>query len=387
MSTQSNITSSKATDPAGSTSTSDPISLPNPTNPLVFTSIKNNISGDKYIKYKLDRLIQNSLINDNPKYLDNILRDTTLKRACCLGLSSIPVRIPIPVPNTISESSNEAVFGYYKVNVPIPPSMCGKLDDGNGNAVTYGKNPVGTLEAGEPNFQCKNFYNLYCANMNYLLDEELSARGQTYKPGMLNEYSPECSCFERFPANLIDPPPNTPKSCYATNCEKNQNTYWESYFECKNPVNFCSIINNLITGDVTNSQIQLNPQVKQTCGSELKSISNIANSTNANTNTNTNTNASNPTGVPLPNPTTPETQSKPAQSNPAQSDSTKSDTTKSDTTKSDTTKSDSTKSNPSSSGETPSSMPILWIILAILLCCVISACIYFFVIRKKAHKN
>ena len=69
-----------------------------------------------------------AITNDQKKRnaLDTILKDTTLKRACCQGIAgtvnSIKVRIPLPKDtDDTSKRYFEQKFGYYDVDIQVPP--------------------------------------------------------------------------------------------------------------------------------------------------------------------------------------------------------------------------------------------------------------------------
>jgi len=116
------------------------------------------------------------------KTFDNILSNTTIKRAYCVngngsGISGVvgdvlPISVRLPGP-TISTSANvNEKYGYIDKTVNVPKSM--------------------TVPVISTQSDCDDFINVYCTNIH---NEYIAAAGDKYDPYEFAAYKPECACF------------------------------------------------------------------------------------------------------------------------------------------------------------------------------------------------
>ena len=96
---------------------------------LVYATINNNITTsaqgiDDIVNYAGTRIGSTNVLPT----LDNIISGTTLKRACCLGVKNINVRIPLPPEVTfdVATEKNKVLtkFNYYDKIIQVPQGLC-----------------------------------------------------------------------------------------------------------------------------------------------------------------------------------------------------------------------------------------------------------------------
>ena len=112
--------------------------------------------------------------------LNEILRLTQMKRACCSGKTDINVRIPLPkdqTPSTDETGKLITKFKYYDKTIKIDPSKCG-----TGDLVGYTKNSA----------KCDDFYNIYCSN---IVKEFTDGNDKKFNDTQFLNYKGECACY------------------------------------------------------------------------------------------------------------------------------------------------------------------------------------------------
>jgi hypothetical protein len=185
---------------------------------LIYSSMKNIIEFDDWDK-KYSELQQINSI-DMPSEVNNLLTNSTIKRACCLkkrgpgGSNTYEIDLKIPVPkgmeNSISGLSKK--YGYINKKILVPVSMC--QED---RYVNYN---------GEQGGECDDFFKVYCLNV---LDDFSKISG-THKDFSkfdnveFNKYSPECACFAPLPKNLPEQAKKNPQ-CWLPGCDKSSGAY------------------------------------------------------------------------------------------------------------------------------------------------------------------
>jgi len=197
--------------------------------------------------------------------IQNLLSDTTIKRACCLKNSdpedplsyNVTVKLPYldsAVPGTnLQKLTLYKKFGFINKKIKVPVSMCPPVyvgpasNDGNSHA-------------------CDNFYRLYCENAKQMYANDASKIGNTYNPAYLSTYAPDCACFMDTPISATKVQP----ACYAIGCltgGKNVYRDRETRKEGACTINQCNSyidMGGLRAED--GGQIGLSTTVNQTCG-------------------------------------------------------------------------------------------------------------------------
>lgn len=253
-------------------------------NALIYSSIKNNLTTTDQLNSsdygRNSILLSGSTLTDQQvkDQLDNILDNTTVKRACCLeGLSSdtnswqVPVRIPIP-PDLSGLPSLNTDFGYYDVPVNVPKTMCATAGkDTDGKAVAY-------VKPKDPTYSkpCDDFYTLYCANMIAFYWDELTANNPTaaaFNSNQFADYKPECGCYN-IGTDLIPATSDLSSKCIGyKNCKDARwdrgDTYLDSKSrkDCPDNITICKQVLTLPTVVQGNVNIEDN-NFSQACGSE-----------------------------------------------------------------------------------------------------------------------
>jgi hypothetical protein len=274
------------------------------TDVLQYTQLKNNLTTqDDLTKYNLN-LIQTPPSNmKNTDYYDNILSNTTMKRACCMNSkyastltnpNSYPVTVRIPIPKDYVVDDNAPSnlvdtwkkFGYIDKTIYVPSSVCSNIKDPFGNA-TY-TNTDGN--------SCSDFMQLYCSNVRKFYDDELATLGGEFDEFEFPKYKPECACYSKVPDYIKKTSPSSPRSCYMVDC-MGDGTGIENYVDPSSRVpcqsNFCSSAINV--GNIEASSgglINFTPSIELKCSSEISKIKQnqtLNNTTNDTTNNNSST--------------------------------------------------------------------------------------------------
>ena len=231
---------------------------------LVYATMNNQITDSNLLNnYKQQFNIDATDTTGISNYItSDILNDTTIKRACCLGQAGtdanngINVRIPIPTGMDISKNvdplSNK--FRYFDKKIQVPTSMCQKYPDYTPNTT-----------------KCDNFYSAYCDNIKKIYK---TGNENKYDPIEWYEYKRECACYGDPD---LDQGPNTAHLCYMAGCNAKEPTIYldpQSFTISKTgcpQINCNSYIN---MGEIQmHDKNNFNTTVQQNCGTNSSSPS------------------------------------------------------------------------------------------------------------------
>ena len=142
---------------------------------LVYSDITNNMTNEQRLDNGLGDLTSNSVSMTTGDYLDSILDNTTIKRACSMhrgkvGVNQdnfiVNVRIPTPKDHKYDPDDPsvelQKKFGYIDKPVNVPASMCDTLD----GDYSYGSQ------------DSDRFMDLYCNNIKTMYKDEVAALGE-----------------------------------------------------------------------------------------------------------------------------------------------------------------------------------------------------------------
>jgi len=171
------------------------------------------------------------------QYNKNLLNDTTLKRACCMGNDFVNVRIPsyrgARYNLTLDEDKIAKENNYLDVRVKVNRNKCPSEFNNQGS--------VG----------CQSFYRVYCTSV---LQEFISIYWKDKsKPFPYNKwvaYKKECACFSPEPEWMKNFQFNIPPKCVIPDCLPGGNSFLDDESqgsECKN-LTYCQ--QNLDVGTV-----------------------------------------------------------------------------------------------------------------------------------------
>ena len=321
-------------------------------NALVYTKIQNNIPQENPRYDTVAAIAKNS----SPKIINNLLDQTTIKRACCMaknnggnnkitvnGQDFYTINVKIPTPENYSyygdaTSQEQKKFGFVMSEVNVPANMCLNIDpEFNINS-----------ESSSSFDKCNNFYASYCENQKYLY---LLENNQDYDPDEFYNYSnQECACYEDLPPGVTE---GVPHSCFLTHCDKDDinTTYLDAASRASScTASFCTQINQMGNMDAQDGgTINVANKYKQTCGSSTTASSSESSLNNASEGPSKVINTAAGTG-----PATSSEKSSSSGETPSSSSSSSGETPSSSSSSSGETPSSSSSSS-SSSGETPSS--------------------------------
>src|SRR5688500_16093630 len=126
---------------------------------LAFVSSKNKISDTDVLNnvFKFQSPINQrsyASLQEKQDHLNQILNLTKLKRACCLGVNKIRVRIPV-YPNAPYDPSSYTdktaqKFKYYDKYIDVTPNLCANFVPQYDPKTTGGAN------------LCEDFFSVYC---------------------------------------------------------------------------------------------------------------------------------------------------------------------------------------------------------------------------------
>lgn len=177
----------------------DSISRSQDMNPLLLATMSLSLPNDKLIALG-SRIHMGTGMNEDKQKIDDILIGTAIKRACCMGVEHVTVKIPTPAgtdPDTLSEE--EKKFGYMNKTINVPQNIC-----------------KSSFSEYIPNTSvCDNFMEVYCANVknDYInLNSEFNGAG-------FSNYSPECSCYGNKIPEFESSRYNYPPKAYMYGCE------------------------------------------------------------------------------------------------------------------------------------------------------------------------
>ena len=181
----------------------------------MYAQMRNNLTS----KDLIDLGISSTYIAKAPdasklnSYLDDILSNTTVKRACCTQNNkgkttsdkiSVLVRIPIP-SSEYSYGDNPSAdiwqnHGYIDKYINVPVSVC------NTYGLDYNTN------------SCQDFMTLYCNNIKKEFKSNLAQMKKSYTDADFAKFKPECSCYGDKPSYING---NPPPVCYLNACNLN----------------------------------------------------------------------------------------------------------------------------------------------------------------------
>lgn len=195
--------------------------------------------------------------------LDNVLNNTTIKRACCMKHKrnstdtipeyyTIPVRIPVTSSNideivglSVDEKVMAKKYGFIDKNVKVPSSMCSE-----------------DLKFASPT--CKNFMNTYCENVKQDF-KNIIGDTAVFRNDEFSNYKKDCGCYGVKPAYIQGD--GNPNKCYMAGCgDNNVEVYPDDSSrgtECKNTICVAGIS---LEEAKAGGQISVSSNVTQNCG-------------------------------------------------------------------------------------------------------------------------
>ena len=252
--------------------------------------------------------------NDKQKELNDLLINTTIKRACCLGNPETPdttnqrfkITVKLPyveelVPSTVDSGTKELwkTFGFMTKEILVPKYMCGDLSKptNTNNVTTY----------------CDKFYRAYCENAKQMYALDLSGINNPafkYNSEDFRRTTPDCACFiDRLKEYSTGLQP----ACYANTCLSSSAAFTDNVTRKEGACKLSQCIANIKVGDVTaidNAKAQVGiGSVVQNCGDAIRKIETNPGASsdqlrNAISPTPTPTTTSTPTTSPTTSPTT-----------------------------------------------------------------------------------
>ena len=192
---------------------------------LIYSQIKNNVNFDVLDDSSWDGLLNNLNIDRGSNIssdLNNIISNTTIKRACCMRNSNnddsfIDVRIPLPKDYVVTPDNKLwSDFGYIDKRVSVPQTKC----DNN-----YVKGST----------ECDQFYKLYCENAKAFFIEENKG---VFEQNKFASYKPECACYGPKPIFITG---SVAPSCYLMGCDESSQKVYPDLLTRKGcNANFCT---------------------------------------------------------------------------------------------------------------------------------------------------
>ena len=196
----------------------------------------------------------------------NLLSQTTIKRACCLGYNSNPndktnfeTSIKIPYVEELAVNSGATIdiinnwrkLGYISKSVLIPKSMC----------------PIGynrPLQTEKNSTQCDTFMRAYCENAKELYNLDIQDLNTTYSDNEFMNVNPECGCFAD---RLKEFGGQAPPLCYSPRCNFSNTVYPDQNSRVQGgcPVNQCVAILNLASEAALGGTAGLTGTTNQSC--------------------------------------------------------------------------------------------------------------------------
>ena len=226
---------------------------------LIYASIKNKVKDDDTMHYYSQTIEDDSFDPMGPyseqwKILDNMVDNTTIKRACCLGKDNIDVRIPIPkkILNDIESNNFDNAnldlmksIGFFDKRIEIPKGRC----------------PDGYSPSSK---QCDNFYVVYCKNS--LENFKKTLNGKTYDHDEFIKYKPECGCYGDLSAFGNNIPSTFPRKCVFSGCGPSSPSYVDPSSRKEScSLNVCQSIISAANATV-GGNINIKANIAQNCG-------------------------------------------------------------------------------------------------------------------------
>jgi hypothetical protein len=233
---------------------------------LVYASIKNNVglTDSAADKTKIDNMARTVGLSDMSRTefkakADEILSNTTIKRACCMRANKdaepfkVGVRIPIPTGYNIGDEVNSDIklkFKYFDKKITVPTSMCG-TDKYAGTET------------------CDTFYKVYCANM---LESYMKENNGSFDKDEWPKYKLECACHGKLDEygdpNALS---GMPRKCYINSCTEQEPGI---YLDLDSRTKQCSsaICTAIVqaTDNKVGGNMNVSSQINQKCGPQLE---------------------------------------------------------------------------------------------------------------------
>lgn len=185
---------------------------------LKYANYKNTITDinmlddiDRYLGRKYNFTIDKA---GKLNQLDQVLDQTQIKRACCLGQTSVPVRIPMPTGVVIDDiqGTGQLMQEYQYYDKPVYMGKC--------PLAQYDKKNASSDTSIYDN--CEEFYKVYCQNLIENFKEQNGGRWDLDK---FLKYKPECACFVPKPPGIPDNI-NIVPACFYDGCTLGNPYIW-----------------------------------------------------------------------------------------------------------------------------------------------------------------
>ena len=249
---------------------------------LVNTSMSNNLIDNKQLEYWKNSVILSTYSslsdNDAKAKLDNVMSNTTIKRACCLGADNgdgtFAVKVKIPItPNFEDYNSLEDFnkkFQYVEQTVKVPKNLCNNLPSAHGNA-SYVKPNKNNSTYSSP---CDDFYGLYCGNaLAQYADDYARLYNTDSNPDpeiFAKLYKKECACYN-FDSSVPNALSISPKCLLYPECTDVNNDIGLTYLDpmsrsdCPQTINICQQLMNF-SGLHAGGNVTITPDMSNKCG-------------------------------------------------------------------------------------------------------------------------
>jgi hypothetical protein len=333
------------------------------TDPLVYSSYPLSFSSDKMQDGLATLYSKTGLTNNDPDTYEEILRGTTIKRACCMGKKTMPVKIPIPLNyNGVPQDINKK-FNYITKEITIPDGVCGE----------YIQNTQ----------KCDNFFATYCENVK----NDLSSLSGKFDSALWTQYSPECACYGQTYADLAKEKGtpldsntqrmlnNISPKTYMPSCNNPSVAYQDKQSrEDNRSLTICSALVEIRDASAGQNMAVSNIMAANNCGGDSQPTTPTSPTQNEQTDTAKDTTAKDTTAKDT-------TAKDTAAKDTTEKDTTTKDTTTKDTTTKDTTTTDTTtikneqtntqKETSAATSNTTMYVAMGGVSLSILCCCLI----------------
>lgn len=197
---------------------------------------------------------------------NNLLSNSTIKRACCLGYNpdqndtdTYHIDVKIPYNANIAKQSGATSdiialwqkLGYVNKTVIVPKSLC---------PTNYAR----PARSDKTTRVCDNFMRAYCENAKELYNLDILDISGTYNENEFMNTSPECGCYAD---RLKEFGGQSTPLCYAPRCNFSNTVYVDQNTRVQNgcPVNQCVSILNLATSASLGGAISVEPVTNQSC--------------------------------------------------------------------------------------------------------------------------
>jgi hypothetical protein len=228
---------------------------------LIYSRIYNTIDDDTNVRDMIRGLSGTpTTINEVKRFADEVLDETTIKRACCLTkqqrstgkLQYIKVKMPIPIDITEGNSNIGKKFKFYEKVVQIPVNLCKPEWDDN---------------------FCDQFYQVYCHNVRNMYENDKTVLGEKYDGAEFAEFAPDCACFGKEIKDTLMSQA-IPHNCYMYGCNQNQIAYLDKGSRnLDGTAKSCNLTicqSTIDLADISAKDINFVPTITQNCTGALK---------------------------------------------------------------------------------------------------------------------